>query len=433
MPEESILEKLPLPKLKSFFEAGKNRYWIEDSQEKWSPRIAGDVKIELEKLGYNAKASKGKAYSEADYEMADIRNHNGVIFAGPVAGKKKGVYEAAGDKYLVTVSPQLIEPVCGNWENIEKLGLRLFGREQFDYVLGWTQTAVITLYREANLKGQLLALAGPAGCGKSFWQNQVITPVLGGRVAKPMQYMSGGTTFNEDIIRSEHLMLEDENSKTDIRSRRAFGSAIKEFTVNRTQRAHGKGKDAISLESKHWVSLSVNDEAENLSILPPMDDSLLDKIMLIRCDLAINAEWPGAGRNAELEKLVKDEIPAFIHYLLEDHKIQVKTDQRFGVAAYHNPELMSRLDRLSPEDGLDCIIDKNWAKLCEEKGVLKMPAEDIETCLQNNDSLNYRAKRILTWDGACAVYLERLSRKYPGKYIKPKPSQRPRTWTITWA
>lgn len=253
-------------------------------------------------------------------------------------------------------------------------------------------------------------------------------------MADPIQYMTGGTGFNEDIIRAEHLLLEDRHSQTDLKTRRKLGAAVKEFTVNKTQRSHAKGKDAISLDSHHWVSLSVNDEAENLSILPPMDESLKDKISLINCRPAINKEWPGEGKNEELEKAVLAEIPAFVFYLIEEHKIKdAHYNERFGITSIHDDSLLSKLDRLSPEDGLNIIIDKHWLELSTSGGKLRREAADIETELHNDKDLNYRAKRILTWDGACAVYMERLSKKHPNKYIKPRAAERPRTWTIDWS
>ena len=227
-------------------------------------------------------------------------------------------------------------------------------------------------------------------------------------------------------------MLEDQHSRTDIRSRRALGAAVKEFTVNRMQRSHGKGKDAVSLDSRHWVSLSTNDEAENLSVLPPMDESLKDKIALIKCFPAVNQEWPGEGKNEDLERAIHEEMPAFVHYLFNVHKIRDEIkDPRFGLESVHHEDLIEKLDRLSPEDGLDLIIDKAYTQLSIEKKELRAPAEDIETFLHNHPDLGYRAKRILTWDGACGVFMERLSKKYPDKYIKPV--KRPRIWTIRWA
>lgn len=429
----SLLEALPLPKLEACYDAVHNRYWLK-LENRWTTRISQDIKLELERLGYNTKAAKGKSGSEADYAMADIRNKHEVYYAGEVAGKAMGLYEIGGLPYLVTASPKLVVPKQGTWENIRKLGTRLFGEEQLEHVLGWSQSAVKTLYGEASFRSQMLVLAGPASCGKSFWQSRVVSGMLGGREADPIQYMTARTSFNEDIIRAEHLKMEDRHARTDLRARRALGIAVKEITANGTQRSHGKGKNAINLDSQHWITMSLNDEAENLSILPPMDESLKDKISLLRCSPAINKEWPGDGMNEWLEERIKEEIPAFVYYLFNDHVIRnALRHERFGIESYQDEEIMARLDSLSPEDGLDLIIDKCWAEKSKTAGAFIFEeAADIETTLHNHPDLSYRAKRILTWDGACGVYLERLAKKHPNKYVKPKTGQRPRKWTVQW-
>ena len=59
----------------------------------------------------------------------------------------------------------------------------------------------------------------------------ILTVILGGRAAKPYQFMTGGTGFNSDMFGAEHLMIEDESPSTDMRARRAFGAQIKNMTV----------------------------------------------------------------------------------------------------------------------------------------------------------------------------------------------------------
>jgi hypothetical protein len=111
--------------------------------------------------------------------------------------------------------------------------------DQRQYVYAWVKIAYEALRKGLWRGGPAMALAGPRGCGKSLLQN-LFTEILGGRSAKPYRYMSGGTQFNADLFGPEHLMIEDEHSSTDIRSRRAFGSNIKQFTSNHTQSCHGK-------------------------------------------------------------------------------------------------------------------------------------------------------------------------------------------------
>jgi hypothetical protein len=48
------------------------------------------------------------------------------------------------------------------------------------------------------------------------------------------------------------------------------------------QSGHGKAKDAITLYPFCRLMILVNDEPESLLILPPVDDSLDDKIMMLK-------------------------------------------------------------------------------------------------------------------------------------------------------
>jgi hypothetical protein len=110
----------------------------------------------------------------------------------------------------------------------------------------------------------------------------LITILLGGRSAKPHQNMSGETDFNGDLFCAEHLMMEDEEPATDIKSRRKLGVKIKEITANDLKRCHFKYRSGISLKPFWRLSISLNDEPENLMILPPMEDSMEDKLISLK-------------------------------------------------------------------------------------------------------------------------------------------------------
>jgi len=56
----------------------------------------------------------------------------------------------------------------------------------------------------------------------SRFMQKILTPILGGRAARPYRYMIGTTDFNSDLFLAEHLMIEDEAAATDISSRKHF-------------------------------------------------------------------------------------------------------------------------------------------------------------------------------------------------------------------
>ena len=76
--------------------------------------------------------------------------------------------------------------------------------------------------------------------------------------------MSGATEFNGELFGCEHLMIEDDIGSTDFRARRNFGTRIKEFTVNEVQSCHAKNRQAINLKPFWRLSITLNEEPENL-------------------------------------------------------------------------------------------------------------------------------------------------------------------------
>ena len=106
--------------------------------------------------------------------------------------------------------------------------------DQRAYFYGWLKMAEKSVRESAPMPGQAVVFAGPRNAGKNFVQD-LITAMLGGRVARPYQWIIGSTTFNADLFEAEHLMIADEVPFQDLASRRVFGSKIKDISVNSIQ------------------------------------------------------------------------------------------------------------------------------------------------------------------------------------------------------
>lgn len=62
--------------------------------------------------------------------------------------------------------------------------------------------------------------------------------------------------------------------RIDFRSRRNLRSHLKQMTVNEAQRLHAKNRDAIMVKPFWRLSISLNDEPEDLHVLPTIDAGL---------------------------------------------------------------------------------------------------------------------------------------------------------------
>ena len=355
-PLEAMLPAEDERPLDAYYYSAKRIYAIPKEGGGWVEVTSAALKLALRERGLSRD---GHPISPIDAFTHDLHTRYDVDFAGPLAGYRWGFYRINGKRFLVTTQLDLPVAVNAPCPNIEKLFARWFGEEQLPYVMGWLKHAYLNLLPEnkAYYPGQMLALCGEPNGGKNFFQD-IVTEVLGGRVAKPYRYLCGGTTFNSDLTGAEHLQISDEVAKQDYATRRKFGSAIKDICVNNQQSIHAKGKEAINLPLRWRLTASLNDRDEDLCILPPYEPQLWEKIILIKLHHGKEL-LPAQHERETVWATILEEIPALCGFLMNYSIPKPLTDPRYGVTHYHNPELLVALDAISPELLLhDLIVEK---------------------------------------------------------------------------
>jgi hypothetical protein len=425
----------------AYYDHSRKVYWVENARGCWIEVNETGLGRMLKSEGYPAKPTT-ELVSPKDRQIIRIQQENDVAYAGALAGYSKGLIEQYGNRILVTTSPKLIIPQKGEFPVLAALLENLFDDPKCDqrpYVFGWLKVALKSLESRRWRPGQALAIAGPPDSGKSLWQN-LITLMLGGRAAKPYRYMSGATPFNSELFACEHLMIEDDVGSRDLRARREFGTRIKEFTVNETQSCHAKGRPAISLKPFWRVTITLNEEPENLLVLPPIDESVADKIILLKAHkrpmpMPTNTQ---EERNIFWTALVA-ELPAFICHLLHWEIPADLRSERFGVKHYHHPDLLDAIDDLVPEKRLLEMFDACFEHSENDETFrikLKRPdewegtASELESMLVDSDSpVTFEARRLLNWHNATGTYLGHLARKFPQRVV-PVRTAGSRRWRI---
>jgi len=413
------------------YDPARKCYWIPNDRGEMIEITESALTRHLSSAGFINDRKNGN--TTLDDELNRIQCTRDVQYAGPLAGHGVGMQEMCGQRILVTRPPRLLQPAPGECPTLEQFIVDLFDDpdhpefDQVQSVLSWLKVSYESLRNSELRPGQLLAIAGPRDCGKSLFQ-ALITEILGGRSAKPYRYMSGATDFNGDLFAAEHLMIEDEVAFTDIRARRHFGARIKDFTVNAVQSCHAKNRPALSLKPLWRNTITLNDEPENLLILPPIDDSIEDKIILLR---AKKARLPAdigtaAGRKNFWAKLMS-ELPAFLDLLVHYQIPTALHSGRFGVKHFHHPALMSALSELSPEERLFALIDTALEEK-EHVGKWSGTATDLERMLAET-KVAFEARRLLDWNNAAGTYLGRLAKKYPNR-VHAERTNHTRQWSI---
>ncbi len=399
-----------------YYHPASGRYFLQDNRDKFLSLNGDAAKRQLKLRGYRGAAQQGENMSQVDHILAEATHTSSCEYAGPLAGHKTGVLGFKGSRVLVTDDPIIIEGEAKPFPMIQQIFEELFQAgetTQLHHVFGWLHMARQMMKAGTPMPGQAFVMAGPRNCGKNLVQD-LITEMLGGRMARPYRYMAGKTEFNADLFQAEHLMIADEAPFQDIASRRLFGTRIKDFSVNECHSCHGKHKDALTLAPCWRVTISINDEAENLIMLPPLDNSIEDKIMLFKvapASMPMECDSP-AGRKSFWDGLMA-ELPGFV-WFVENFRVPAELkDTRFGIKAYHHREIVEVLDDMAPEARLSELIDvviqpngKPW------RGTL----QSLETLLLDDSTYRSRVEKLLSYPTALKTYMRRLHRDRPDRF-----------------
>jgi hypothetical protein len=416
--------------IEAYYDPSRKSYWLPNDRREMIEINETSLERHLRKAGFGAK-EEGEAVSAIEEKLIQTQTSKDVHYAGPLAGHPTGPQDMCGQRILVTRAPRVLKPVEGECPTIEGLITALLDdpvHDQISYLMGWLKIGYEALSHWKLRHGQALAIAGPRDCGKSLLQN-IITEIMGGRSAKPYRYMCGATDFNGDLFGAEHLMIEDEVAFTDIRARRAFGARIKDFTVNTVQSCHGKNRPALSLKPFWRLSITLNDEPENLLILPPIDESLEDKLILLKAHKRpLPMETSTLAGQQKFMAALLGEVPAFLNLLVNYRIPERLKSERFGVTHFHHPELLASLSEMSPEMRLLAVID---AHLSEGEGPFSGwmgTATELERMLYDSKGA-HEARRLLDWSNATGTYLGRLAKKLPNR-VRQERTKSSRIWYI---
>ena len=400
---------LPLPDL--YFADYSQVFWRPNAHGNWQKINEKALDVELKAQGYSFEEEPGELLCEASRVKRDIQIHNDLAYAGRLAGYHPGPLKMFGRNILVTEGPNIIEPKPGPHPLITYVVEHLLKTDEVDqtpYYYGWIHRSYVSLRTRKFARAQALAMAGPKNSGKSLIQN-LTTLMLGGRVAKPYHFMSGKTAFNSGMFAAEHLMIEDDAASTRIENRKALGAIIKAITVNETQACYTKHGEEITLAPFWRLSITMNEEPEDLMVLPPFCEGVEEKILLLK---ASPVTMPMPTATSEEQAVFWDalvaELPAFMA-TMETYQVPDELKHsRFATKTYHHPDLLEKMGQLQPEYRLLSLIDgyqhlfefgtKEW----------KGTALKLESLLSDKDwSLHHQARNLLTYQNTCGTLLGR--------------------------
>ena len=359
--DQSVTRLLPpLPRIKCYHIHSKNKYlYFNELEGDWQFLSAQSLEIELRQMGYNHQPPKGGGLPETKVEMRRIEKEQSIDGAAAIGWLTPGVQDIEGSKILVTRGANLIEPEEIDWDRIRDILAQMLLQpekdfeediskvNQLDYFLSALSLSAKALYGQIpKLPGPAIVLCGPRNCGKTLIQDLLITPVLGGRVGKPWEWLTGVTQFNSELFEACHQVIDDEASHGDFKARKKFGDAIKRLTAVSSQKLQEKGLPSFTAKPFWRLSISLNDGPDNIAVLPTLEESLQDKMLLFKC-LPRVTSW---GSKKELQEIFREELPGFLYYLLYLHEVPASIwSERYGVKGYVHPFMKDGLETIGEE------------------------------------------------------------------------------------
>ena len=385
------------------------------TKDTWVPRNQTDTKLHLRYAGLHNKRTSENPLSEVEQALRLVHDENVVDIALPLGGRTHGRFEWDGRIVLVTKGCKPTVPQQGDWSTLRTWLVSLFGEQVLERHMGWWMWGRKSVLGEKVLPGQVPIYIGPSGAGKSFLQ-KITTMLLGGRSANPFPYMAGKTNFNYDLFTADHLVIEDQFFDASGKVRREFGTKIKELAVNQVQWCQPKFGDALNLRPKWRISMSMNSEEENRQVLPPLDNSILEKLMLIKTgdpcfpvDLDTEEGWD------EWDRIIEREVPFLAHDIDNFVIPEELRIPRYAIKPWHDPELLREDQEATPEAVfLSCLKYDLPAVLEPDEPFWEGKAIDLERLVLGQAMPSRdQFRKLLNWQHACGVYLGRIAKRHP--------------------
>jgi hypothetical protein len=349
--------------------------------------------------------------------LCNIRTSNHVLHCGPLAGFPPGVRYSpeAGGNILITRGPQIIKATPGDWGFLERF-FEEFANDpnhpdQLPALFAWMRQARRNLLRRKRTPLPALILVGPKRAGKTFLVN-LTRLILGGRAANGYKSLAGLTAFNGDTVGAELLVCDDETAHKDARTRRQLAQGLKANLFAGAVRVEAKGRDAVTLRPIHAVVMATNNEPEHLAALPSLDDSLSDKLIIIKGAVA---SFDGLREREAIEAATEKALPGFLSFLETTEHPGHLTDPRTGVAGWQHPAIIEALCGIQPEARLWEMIQTCPPILAAWQAgeTWEGSANELQTALAGDWQTRDIIRGLLPYANSAGIYLGRLRDRFP--------------------
>ena len=371
-----------------FYFDGK-AYWTRHGGDGWVYLAKEDAKMHLKGAGVNDRVDRGALVSQVERVLIHVQTSRRVTAAVPILFNPNEVVDIASERYLNISSKKAMAPAeTGDPKDFP--WLHEFMHSAFDghqdgisaheFFLCWFRRFYESALRGQPLPGQVIIIAGEAHTGKTFLNKCIIGEALSGSVDAEALLM-GETNFNKAGGENALWRCDDAASEGDHKTRQMFTKALKQMAANPSQLYQPKFRDAIELPFVGRVVVTCNTDPESLKILPALDGTIRDKIMLFKLRSGYRPHF--FGNNYENEARIRKELPYFLNWLINrpcPTDIMDPVYKRFGVRSFHHAELVHQAQSETRESIFIEILQKWFAsKRDENTSEVELTSTDLMT------------------------------------------------------
>lgn len=375
-----------------FYYDGKS-YWFKNGTDRWYDARVENITRALRVHGIKTETKKGA--SQMDRVIYTIETQRRIDAAVPILFTEDEVVEIGNDRFLNTNFRKPVQPAADGsedkWPFLKSWLWPVFGEEQLPYFLAWFSRFYKGAYENEPRQGQVIVVAGGPSQGKTLLNWRVVGAAMGG-FADATMYLQGKTSFNKTAAEHPVWSIDDPQGQVDYDKHKMFGEAIKAHVANPRVSYHPKHKDSIEIPWYGRLFMTCNTDPQSLAVLPPMDNAVADKIMLFK----FTDHQHQFGANHEVEAVLASELPHFLRWLLDyvpPAEVLWTENQRFGVKAYHHPEMLHTAVEDNPATKLIEVVDRWAASMRRDDKTLtewKGTTTDLYTSLMGIDEGNLK-------------------------------------------
>jgi len=376
--------------------------------------------------------ARGTTASQMDEVLNQIQQAKSLDGAAPFIYRRDAVIPFSGKRYLNIARSRLLAPAEGpqSWgERFAYIAGLLDGYfdppEQLPFFLSWLAHGYRHALAGRPRNGQATFIAGDVNQGKTLLSNVLVGDLLGGHM-DASDYLLGESRFNKELFEVGLWTVDDTVPSSDPRKQQLYSAMLKKIPANYSFQYHPKFRDQLMLPWAGRVIVTCNADPESIRILPDVEMSLLDKVMLFKVATAERDFRDAAER-------IRGELPFFAGFL-RDYEIpeHCQGDARFGVKCYHHAELIETAQQSSKTAGFVELLEMFKGSIFSggDRDAWTGSATQLLSEMMADEITKHVAAKY-TPDQIGRRLGQLKAQGYPISYERSRDITRTRRWTIT--